>query len=496
MQAGRETLVNVVWFKRDLRIDDHEPLVRAANAGPCALLYIHEPSILAGADTDAIHVHGFDAALADLERELGVRYGMRITYRIGEAVEVLEALHRMQPIETLFSHEETGNAATYARDLAVKRWARDRGVAWHEYPQFGVIRALRTRDGWAKRWERRMGSETLAAPARIVAAGGIEPHARTSPGALGFALARDRAVQPTGSAQARADLASFLAERGTTYRRAMSSPLDGEWACSRLSLHLATGSISLRTVTAATRVRRAELPPGALAQSLKSFEARLHWHDHFIQKLEDEPAIEFQNINRAFDGLREDEFDETRFAAWADGRTGYPMVDACMRSLHATGWLNFRMRAMLVSFAAYHLWLHWRRPALHLARLFADYEPGIHYSQTQMQSGVTGINTLRIYSPRKQAEDQDPDGTFIRHWVPELANVPSSDLAEPHLLPELLQSAYGVRIGSDYPAPIVDTKLALAHARARLKYFRDKSETRLASAAVYRKHGSRKRLSS
>ena len=78
--------MNVVWFKRDLRIDDHEPLVRAANAGPCALLYIHEPSILAGADTDAIHVHGFDAALADLERELGVRYGMRITYRIGEAV--------------------------------------------------------------------------------------------------------------------------------------------------------------------------------------------------------------------------------------------------------------------------------------------------------------------------------------------------------------------------------------------------------------------------
>ena len=232
-------------------------------------------------------------------------------------------------------------------------------------------------------------------------------------------------------------------------------------------------------MTAATRVRRAELPPGALEQSLKSFEARLHWHDHFIQKFEDEPAIEFQNINRAFDGLREDELDEARFAAWAEGRTGFPMVDARMRSLHATGWLNFRMRAMLVSFAAYHLWLHWRRPALHLGRLFADYEPGIHYSQTQMQSGVTGSNTLRIYSPREQAEDQDPDGTFIRHWVP-----------------ELLQSAYGVRIGSDYSAPIVDTKLALAHARARLKYFRGKSETRLASAAVYRKHGSRKRLSS
>jgi deoxyribodipyrimidine photo-lyase len=162
-----------------------------------------------------------------------------------------------------------------------------------------------------------------------------------------------------------------------------------------------------------------------------------------------------------------------------------------MRSLRATGWLNFRMRAMLVSFAAYNLWLHWRMPALHLARLFADYEPGIHYSQMQMQSGVTGINTLRIYSPRKQAEDQDPEGIFIRRWIPELANVPREYLAEPHLMPDLLQAAYGLRIGVDYPAPIVETKAALAHARARIKRFREKPEMRALSAAVYRKHGSR-----
>jgi len=490
LQAEREARVNVVWFKRDLRIDDHEPLARAAAAGPCVLLYIHEPAILAGDDIDAIHVHAFDAALAALEAELRSRYGAMLTYRTGDAVAVLESLHAQTGFTTLYSHEETGNAATYARDRAVLRWARERGVRWEESPQFGVVRRLRSRDGWAARWERRIGREPLPA-AQQLATIALPYRARATPSALGFELERDRSVQPTGLVQARADLASFLASRGATYRRAMSSPLAGERACSRLSVHLATGSISLRTVTSATRARRAALAPGSLALSLKSFEARLHWHCHFIQKLEDEPAIEFHNVNRAYDGLREDEFDATRFAAWAEGRTGFPMVDACMRSLRATGWLNFRMRAMLVSFAAYDLWLHWRMPALHLARLFADYEPGIHYSQMQMQSGVTGINTLRIYSPRKQAEDQDPEGIFIRRWVPELANVPREYLAEPHLMPDLLQAAYGIRIGADYPAPIVETKAALAHARASIKRFREKPEMRARSAAVFRKHGSR-----
>ncbi|MEO1270178.1 MAG: FAD-binding domain-containing protein, partial [Myxococcota bacterium] len=227
--------------------------------------------------------------------------------------------------------------------------------------------------------------------------------------------------------------------------------------------------------------------------SLRSFQSRLRWHGHFMQKLEQEPALEFENMNRGFDGMREGQFDEARFEAWVAGQTGYPMVDACMRALRATGWLNFRMRAMVVSFASYHLWLHWRRPAHVLARLFLDYEPGIHFSQVQMQSGVTGINTIRIYAPAKQVADQDPHGVFIRRWVPELEAVPDTWIAEPHTMPPLLQLQLGCVIGRDYPAPIVDHVTAYRHARETVHAWKRRPEVRALSEEVLARHGSRKR---
>ena len=186
-----------------------------------------------------------------------------------------------------------------------------------------------------------------------------------------------------------------------------------------------------------------------------------------MQKLEDEPSIEFNNFARAYDGLREDSFNQALFAAWCAGETGYPMVDACMRSLKATGWLNFRMRAMLVSFASYHLWLHWRETGVFLARQFLDFEPGIHWSQMQMQSGTTGINTLRIYSPGKQARDHDPAGVFVRRWIPEF--------------------------GSDaYPTPIVDEQHAVKFTKEKMYGLRASPDAKREASAVQQRHGSRK----
>jgi deoxyribodipyrimidine photo-lyase len=351
-----------------------------------------------------------------------------------------------------------------------------------------------------------MGRPLLPVPERITSPPGVASFGRPAPADLGLPPSTKQEAQCGGESEAGAVLASFLDHRGVNYRADMSSPVTGWDGCSRLSAHLAFGCLSLRTVHQATTRRVAELRESERGGgpvdrrwfgSLSSFAARLRWHCHFMQKLEDEPRIEFENFSRAFDGLREDfsasEEGRGRLRCWQEGRTGYPMVDACMRAVRATGWLNFRMRAMVASFAAYHLWLHWREPAVFLARHFLDFEPGIHFSQFQMQSGTTGINTIRIYSPSKQALDQDPRGVFIRRWVPELESVPDSWLPAPHLMPVDMQRRCGCRIGTDYPAPIVDHKSAVALARQRIAAARRQLSARAEARRVLGKHGSRKR---
>lgn len=485
--------MELVWFKRDLRVGDHAPLVEAARRGPIVALYLYEPSVMGAPDFSFRHLTFINESLVELETALAARGGRLVT-RIGEAVGVFDEIHRASPVTRIWSHEETGNGATYARDRAVAAWAKAHGVEWREIPQHGVVRRLASRDGWARHWQRFMARPPLPAPEALAdAAPALGSEGIVVPAFVtaGRTLKNE---QRGGERAGQEMLRTFLAGRGRDYRRGMSSPVTAWDACSRISPHLAYGNLSMRSVHHAAERRRRTLMPSEqpFRASLEAFSSRLSWHCHFIQKLEDEPRIEFENMHRSFDGLREDDFDPEKFEAWREGRTGYPMVDACMRALTATGWLNFRMRAMLMSFAAYHLWLHWREPALHLARLFTDYEPGIHYSQVQMQSGTTGINSLRIYSPAKQVVDHDPEGVFIRRWVPELAAVPDDFLAEPHRLEPAHQRAIGCRIGIDYPAPIVDHGRAYRAARTRMERVRRTPEARRTARDVVRRHGSRK----
>jgi deoxyribodipyrimidine photo-lyase len=317
--------------------------------------------------------------------------------------------------------------------------------------------------------------------------------------ALGLAADPCPDRQAGGRRAALEVLEGFLIRRGERYHREMSSPLTAYDSCSRLSTHLAWGTLSMREAVQSTRLRReqvAALVPAerrTWAQALAAFEGRLHWHCHFIQKLESEPRIELENLQRSCDGLRDPAPDQERLSAWCEGRTGFPFVDACMRALDASGWINFRMRAMLMSFSSYHLWLHWREPGLHLARRFTDYEPGIHWSQVQMQSGTTGINSLRIYNPVKQSQDQDPDGRFIRRWVPELAAVPETWIHTPWRMSYAEQVRHGVLIGRDYPAPLVDHETAAREARRRIGAIRRQGAARVESRAIYVAHGSRRR---
>ena len=426
--------LQLVWFKRDLRTGDHAALAAAAARGPVFPLYIVEPALWRQPDASARH-WAFVAESLEVLRVALARCGQPLVVRVGEAVPVLQALHKVHGFSAMHSHEETGNDFTYRRDLAVGEWTRSAGFAWHEYRQSGTIRRLKTRDGWARRWDKFMAADEAPEPA-------LRPLSHLDlgqiPSAADLQLEPDRCSgrQKGGSTRANSLLLSFLTERGEPYRKAMASPESAAAHCSRLSPHLAYGTISMRQTSHATWARQHELkslagPVGAWRGSMKSFNARLHWRDHFIQKLEDEPALEFRNLHPAYDDMWPAEPDRARLKAWEKGETGLPFVDACMRCLNETGWINFRMRAMLMSMASFQLWLPWRASGEHLARRFTDYEPGIHWPQVQMQSGTTGINIVRMYNPMKQGMDQDPSGSFTRRWIPELADVPDEFLHQP-----------------------------------------------------------------
>jgi deoxyribodipyrimidine photo-lyase len=236
--------------------------------------------------------------------------------------------------------------------------------------------------------------------------------------------------------------------------------------------------------------------PNNLEAGLKGFESRLHWHCHFMQKLESEPEIEYRSLHSAFDGVRDEAYADAetsqKLERWRTGQTGWPLVDACMVMLNQTGWINFRMRAMLMSTASYLYWLHWRETGLHLAREFLDYEPGIHWSQVQMQSGTTGINTLRIYNPIKQARDQDPEGAFVKQWLPALKHVPRVWIFEPWLMTPELQQRYGCVIGQDFPAPIISVESAIKAARIKMSAAKQAASNSSETRQIVQKHASRK----
>ena len=490
--------VQVVWFKRDLRVHDHAPLLEATRRGPVVCLYIYEPSLLCSAESSAAQLGFVNASLNGLRDSLR-RVGGELTLRVGELPGVLDALLAEQPFEHLWAFEETGTFETYKRDERVRAWAKARGVAFTELPKDGVIRRLASRDDWAGAWRARMQQPLRPPPERLITPE-LEPGCFKSPRDFGLASTQALALVG-GEEKAHELLASFLHARSRHYRKGMASPVTAFGSSSRLSPYLAWGSLSVRQVYQEALARYRTLKQGeregddqsakSWRRSLASFLSRLSWHDHFIQKLEDEPELEFRNPNRGFDGLREGEFNEAYFDAWKAGQTGYPLVDACMRSLKETGWLPFRMRALVVSFASYHLWLHWRETGRYLGGQWLDFEPGIHWPQMHMQSGVTGINTVRIYSPRKQVEDQDPEGVFIRRWVPELTDVPDAYLAEPYAAPPLVQGMAGCVIGKDYPAPVVDPKKAYAEAKRWMGEAKALDEVQRLKHEVYRRHGSR-----
>ena len=443
----------VLWFKRDLRVHDHEALMRAVAAGPVLPIYILEPDLWAQPDMSLRHFQFLRGSLMSLSQALSA-LGMQLITKIGDVACVLSELYEECPFTALWSHYETWNQWARERDLRVSQWCDEHGVSWHQPRQNGVLTRAENRASWNRKWQRFMRSQTAPAPAveqvQALPARAMTITSVSLPSPLAWGLTLDQPCQllPSGRYAGIEMLNDFLTYRCQYYLEQLATPLTSQATCSRLSVYLSFGLLSIREVYQQVQQRLCLLrQDDALLcedrqiwiKSLRAFSHRLRWHCQFIQKLEDQPSIEHHNLHSGYNGLRltpNNKLAAQRLTAWETGQTGYPLIDAGMRALIATGWLNFRLRALLISFAGFHLWLDWRAPALHLARLFTDYEPGVHYNQIQMQLGTTGLTTLRIDDPVEKSQLLDDEGIFIRQWIPELAQVPDDMIHTPWLMSE------------------------------------------------------------
>lgn len=456
--------INVVWLKRDIRSQDHLPLFSAEENGlPYIAIFVFEPSLMDYPDTSVRHLQFQYQSIIQLNKKLSF-YNREVIIFNGPIISVLDSINDQYEIANIYSYQESGIQLTFDRDKLVSTYCLTNHIKWTQFQRDGIIRGLKNRAGWDKRWFATMHSPVIINLYTVqepLSFNNVHPLNQDFISTLNN---YPPLYQPAGEDFAAKYLQTFISGRGQNYSRHISKPNESRTSCARISTYLSWGNISIKQ---AYQFIYNATKDSTKKQPFSSMLTRLKWHCHFTQKFEVECSYETRCINAGYELLEHPKNIEY-INAWKEGRTGYPLVDACMKCLEETGWINFRMRAMLVSFFCHHLYQDWRAGTHHLAQLFLDYEPGIHYPQFQMQAGTTGINTIRMYNPIKQSQDHDPEGLFIKKWLPVLKNIPKEQIHEPYKMSLMEQEIAQIRMGNDYPFPIVDIENAGKEARKNI----------------------------
>ena len=467
-----KTKINIVWLKRDLRTQDHLPLQKAEQEDlPYLILFLFEPSLINYPDTSDRHLQFCYHSVKVMNESLS-KTNQKVTECYGEATDVFSFLIEKYDIKKVLSYRESGILETWKRDKAINQLLEANSIIWEENQRDNVLRGIKNRDNWDKAWYQNMNESAIK---------NTYTDRRKLNLSHPFELPKNfikklenypKSFQPPGEKNGWKYLQSFTQDRGKNYNRHISKPNESRLSCGRISPYIAWGNLSVKqasqfVVTHPNYKKHKRAFTGMLT--------RLKWHCHFIQKFEVECEYETDCLNPGYETMHYDN-NPDYLEAWKQGKTGYPLVDACMRAVIETGWINFRMRAMLVSFLCFNLDNDWRNGVYHLAQQFLDYEPGIHYPQFQMQAGTTGINTVRMYNPIKQSQDNDPEGIFIKKWVPELRDFPVKFIHEPWKATPIDLIESEIILGKDYPFPIVDLKETAKTAREKIWGRRKKPE--------------------